>query len=233
MCIRDRCRFNFPKDIKGFTGIRTDDEARQFINLDPTFFDDFPKNIKGFHAEQDENGRYINLAPFYDEFGNLKPPTSEYTDEELELMRNHKDLVSHIPELLIIWNANTDQKTITSYHQLLQYLLKYIMKAETPSEFFSKVATLITEKLDDDDPLNKVAQKVLMNALGKRDMSKSECFVIAHNLPYVKYSLTPRVVNLMGACKVKDQFTDGDESILDNSNWQEAYWNRSKFKPKY
>ena len=35
---------------------------------------------------------------------------------------------------------------------------------------------------------------------------------------------------MLGACKVKDQFTDGDESILDNSNWQEAYWNRSKYE---
>ena len=35
--------------------------------------------------------------------------------------------------------TNTDQKTIESYEQLLNYILKYVMKPEKASEFLSNM----------------------------------------------------------------------------------------------
>ena len=41
----------------------------------------------------------------------------------LKLLRNHPDMNNHIAEVLIIWGANVNQKTIETYEQLVQYIL--------------------------------------------------------------------------------------------------------------
>ena len=106
---------------------------------------------------------------------------------------------NHIAELLILWGANVDQKTIETYEQLVQYILKYVMKPEETSDFMSKLKKALAKKIDDDTPLNKTAQKVLMSCLGQRDMTSNEYFLIAHGLPYVEFSQTPRLANLKGS----------------------------------
>merc|ERR1711860_315687 len=68
---------------------------------------------------------------------------SGYNDDGFNLLRNHPTLVGHIVELLILWGANTDQKTIESYEQLLNYILKYVMKPEKASEFLSNIFIFI------------------------------------------------------------------------------------------
>ena len=95
-----------------------------------------PMEMCGFEYNSDENGRLEDVHPKLDEDGNLEVDGSLYDGGLLTLLRNHPDIVTHIPELLTIWGANTDQKVITSYQQLLNYLLKYIMKNETQSDFF-------------------------------------------------------------------------------------------------
>ena len=131
----------------------------------------------------------------------------------LEILRNHPDMNNHIAELLILWRANVDQKSIETYEQLVQYILKYVMKPEETSDFMSKLKKALAKKIDDVTPLNKTAQKVLMSCLGQRDMTSNEYFLIAHGLPYVEYSQTPRIANLNGS------------SVKDSDNWQNVYWN--------
>ena len=185
----------------------------------------FPMEIKGFDFNSDENGRLEHVTPLLNN-GNLEVNGSIYDSEGLKLLRNHPDIVTHIPELLVIWGANTDQKTINAYPQLLNYLLKYLMKSESQSDFFTNIAKSVTSKLDDEAPIRKAAQKILLNSVGQRDMSINECMLICHNQPYVVYSKTPRTVNLRGSTKVKDSVSSDDEILLENDNWQEAYWQR-------
>ena len=64
----------------------------------------------------------------------------------LELLRNHPDMNNHIAEVLLIWGANVDQKTIETYEQLVQYILKYVMKPEETSDFLSKLKKAMAKK---------------------------------------------------------------------------------------
>ena len=133
---------------------------------------------------------------------------------------------NHIAELLILWGANVDQKTVQTYEQLVQYILKYVLKPEETSDFFTKLKKAIAKKVDDDTPLNKAAQKVLMSCLGQRNMTSNECFLIAHGLPYVEFSQAPRIANLRGSSAAKKQVSSETESINEDENWQNAYWTR-------
>ena len=101
-----------------------------------------------------------------------------------------------------------------------------MLKPEETSDFFSKLKQALAKKIDDETPLNKTAQKVLMSCLGQRDMSSNECFLIAHGLPYVEFSHAPRCANLKGSSIAKTKVDKESESIKDDDNWQNAYWNR-------
>ena len=191
-----------------------------------------PMEMCGFEYNTDENGKLEDVFPKLDEDGNLKVNGSVYEGGLLTLLRNHPDIVTHIPELLVIWGANTDQKVITAYQQLLNYLLKYIMKNETQSDFFTNVAKTVIDKLDDEAPIRKSVQKILLNSVGQRDMSINECMLICHNQPYVDYSKTPRLVNLRGSNVIKNNISTNDEGITSKDNWQEAYWQRESC-PQY
>merc|ERR1712242_197968 len=87
----------------------------------------------------------------------LDEKTKKVIDTNLELLRNHPNLNNHIAEILILWGANVDQKCIVSYEQVVQYLLKYVLKLEKGSEFFSRLKKAIAKKVDDDTPLKKTA----------------------------------------------------------------------------
>ena len=59
---------------------------------------------------------------------------------------------------------------------------KYVMKPEEKSDFMSKLKNALAKKIDDDTPLNKTAQKVLMSCLGQRDMTSNECVLPWHTI---------------------------------------------------
>ena len=48
-------------------------------------------------------------------------------DCNLNLIRNHSNLVQHIPEILSIWQANTDAKLIKDVPTLIEYVIKVSM----------------------------------------------------------------------------------------------------------
>ena len=100
------------------------------------------------------------------------------------------------------------------------------MKPEEKSDFMSKLKKALAKEIDDDTPLNKTAQKVLMSCLGHSDMTSNESFLIAHGLPYVEFSQTARIANLKGSTVAKKQVDNESENIKDDDNWQNAYWYR-------
>ncbi|MCH2545601.1 MAG: AAA family ATPase [Alphaproteobacteria bacterium] len=199
------CRFNFPFEMHGFDPVELPD-----------------KNVL--------DKVQVKIPKTEDELINPFIHGASYDEGKLTLLRNHPNLVSHIPEMLMVWGGNTDQKTISSYDQLVNYLLKYVMKPEKQSDYYSKLAQAVAKKIDDTAPLRKAAQKILMSNIGNRDMSLNECMLICHNLPYVEYSRTPRIANLKGSVKVKMSFGSENEQVIDEDNWQDVYWNKESSK---
>ena len=61
-----------------------------------------PVDIHGFEYNADENGKLEYVHPKLDEDGNLEVDGSLYEDGVLKHLRNHPDIVTHIPELLVI-----------------------------------------------------------------------------------------------------------------------------------
>ncbi len=145
-------------------------------------------------------------------------------------MRNHPDLNNHIAEILNLLGANVDQKCIVSYEQVVQYLLKYVLKPEKQSNFFISLKTAIAKKTDEETPLSKTAQKVLMSCVDQRDMTTNECFLIAHGLPYVEFNQQPHTVNLKGSFGAKNKVKNEAENIVEDSNWQESYWKKEEIE---
>ena len=128
-CMLHKCRMGYcldPKKVNANKPKRSDGEEVTKKTSACRF--NHPMEIYGFEYNADDNGKLEYVHPKLDEDGNLEINGSVYEDGLLKLLRNHPDIVTHIPELLVIWGANTDQKVITSYQQLLNYLLKYIMK---------------------------------------------------------------------------------------------------------
>ena len=65
-----------------------------------------------------------------------------------------------------------------------------------------------------------------MSCIGQRDMTSNECFLIAHGLPYVEFSQTPRTANLKGSFVAKKKLKAEAETIQDDDNFTEAYWKK-------
>ena len=207
------CRFNFPFDLNGFK-LKFNEETEELEGYDP--------DIK------EESDPLSDPLHFGASYRKLDEKTQKFIDTKLELLRNHPELNNHIAEVLILWGANVDQKCITSYEQVVQYLLKYVLKPEKGSEFFTSLKAAIAKKVDDDTPLKKTATKVLMSCIGQRDMTSNECFLIAHGHPYVEFSQAPRTANLKGSSVAKKKLKDESECIQDDDNFTEAYWKREE-----
>ena len=158
------CRFNFPFPVNGF---------KVDLNEDVE-----PPEIEGIEPDLKEHNDTIGDPLKYGASYQKQDPidTSKMIKTSLELLRNHPDMNNHIVELLLIWGANVDQKTVQTYQSVIQYILKYVLKPEETSDFFSKLKQALAKKIDDETPLNKTAQKVLMSCLGQRDISSNECF---------------------------------------------------------
>ena len=205
------CRFKFPFDLNGFY-------------LD---WNEETQELKGYEPDvKEESDPLFDSLRYGASYKNLDKKTQKLIDTKLELLRNHPDLNNHIAEVLVLWGANVDQKCITSYEQVVQYLLKYVLKPEKGSEFFSRLKAAIAKKVDDETPLKKTATKVLMSCIGQRDMTSNECFLIAHGLPYVEFSQTPRTANLKGSFVAKKKLKAEAETIQDDDNFTEAYWKK-------
>ena len=130
------CRFQYPFWLNGFKGTNEkDSEFLEKVELTPL---------------TDEEFAAFKLEEFYRE---LYDPTVHGSSFQgsLNLLRNHPTINNHIAELLVIWAANTDQKTITSYEQVLNYILKYVMKPEKASDFLNNMVKSICKDLDDAD----------------------------------------------------------------------------------
>ena len=149
----------------------------------------FPMELVGFKmkVEQPEDG-----GPAYlirpDRIPGKAEEGAEYEGEKLKPLRNHPVIVHHIPEALVVWGANIEGRVVESYQQVLKYLLKYMMKDEPNSQPFSAICKGVVENAQDDSPLRKAFQQILMKTVGQHDFSNQECAHILNGIEFVEMS---------------------------------------------
>ena len=186
----------------------------------------FPKLLVGFTAEE------LNLlyTKVHNEMENHAGAV--FDGNVLQHARNHPRIVETISEFLLGWRGNTNTRFVESVHQLIEYLLKYIMKATAGSMSFANTVKDITIQTADDAKVTSVFQKLLMRNITEHDMSRTEAFRIALGMDFVFYSRKFRNVNLMGLrMVVKGDECDGETGAVRKAtkdNMADIYWRRDK-----
>ena len=195
----------------------------------------YPKDLEGFEAEQ-QGDTITSLSTKMEEHQGAR-----FVGNVLALARNHPRVVEHIQEVLQGWRGNTNIQIVKSLEQLLQYVVKYMLKASTGSASFHNTIKDITEQQDTNSRAASIFQKVLMRQITEHDMPKTEAARIVSGLPFVTYSRQFRMVNLLGVRRVvvpesTGQNSEVAEQVLDRratqDNIADMYWAREE-KPEY
>ena len=195
-------RFKFPKDIHGFI-TKTDDQ----------------KMICEVCRMKMEEEKYKDkdIKYKYKEEKRVAPDGASIVKGKICPIRNHPRIVEHIKEMPIIWGANTEAQVVTSWRKLLMYIVKYVMKAEKPSDAFNKIAKELLHKEGEDTPVRKIFSRLLINSVGT-DKSRAECFLIALDGNYVQYSKPYEWINLNGNKRFKLNVSSEDDIVLETKD---------------
>ena len=157
----------------------------------------------------------------------VAPNGASIIDNKICPIRNHHRIVQHIKEMPVIWRANTEAQVVTSWKKLLMYIVKYVMKAEKPSDAFHRITKELLQKEGEDTPVRKIFSKLLINSLGT-DKSRAECFLIALDGDYVQYSQRYEWVNLNGSKRLKLNVSSEDDLALETTDWLHIYAERDE-----
>ena len=184
----------------------------------------YPIDEEGFNAEKE--GELVKTI--VNQLEELAHPGAKFCFKSLLVMRNHSRVVQHVPEIMQAWRANTNLQIVRSIKQLLDYVVKYMLKASTGSKSFESTVKDITDQQESDTRASSIYQKILIRQISEHDMLRTEAFRIVLGLPFVFYSREFRNVNLMGVRRV---VTDaGQEQSLDRratqDNFADIYWVR-------
>ena len=186
---------------------------------------DFPMKLEGFVAEK--------TAELFENLQNLMSdhPGARFRLDKLLLARNHPRIVVTISEFILGWRGNTNTRFVESVHQLIEYLLKYIMKATSGSKSFENTVRDITNQAEDDTKVASVFQKLLMRNITEHDLSRTEAFRLMLGKDYVYYSRDFRRVNMMGhRMVVQCAEEEGEVGIRRRAtmdNIADIYWERN------
>lgn len=155
---------------------------------------------------------------------------TEHYKVKVVTKRNDTRLNNHQRVMLQGWRANCDIQVIIDYHSCLEYIAKYASKAEKMSSVAREAFTSALCETSDEHDGKIFLRKLMMRAVGQRDMSIQE---LMHHLLSIKLvSSTFQVVtaSLDGSRKVKltkDGSLDSESSLLD------LYANRDIFEKEY
>ena len=186
----------------------------------------YPKPLIGFIAEETDDGdpsmrRVPTSAAEGATFGIIAYET------KLQLLRNHHRVVPCIPEILQTWRGNTDTQLVESIPQLLQYILKYVMKAELSSAAFNEVVCKLIADTAPDTPVKKMCSQILMRTVSEHDYSRTECVRLFSEHPLVFMSRSFVTVNVAGTRPVvTDQDGDNVKRPATKLNRADRYWIR-------
>ena len=104
----------------------------------------YPQALQGFDADMVESLCNAVHNKMEDH------PGAEFESNVLLLARNHPRIVITIQEFLMAWRSNTATEIIKSIPQLLNYVLKYMLKATTGSKSFEYTVKDITNATEND-----------------------------------------------------------------------------------
>ena len=197
----------------------------------------FEKAYHGFQPIWDVNGSSLLGHKWIEGYDPAEIGlSSDGKTTDLFLMRNHPRMVSHIPELLSIWQANIEGRPVRSYEQVIRYLLKYMMKEEPNSKPFDAMMRASVEEVDEADPVRKVFTRTLIKSMGNHDLSKQEVMHILNGIPFVTFPRSFVYANVMGTrCIEEDLQATGEDpnrQVRVKKNIADQYWGRDS-DPRY
>ena len=92
---------------------------------------------------------------------------------------------------------------------------------------------MLTAGSDDNTPVRKLFQKVLLKVVSEHDISKNECWKIISGLPYVEFSRPFRNINIAGSRRVNTGAAmETGEEPAEGKNHADMYWSREE-DPNY
>ena len=255
---RHYCRFGFPASVVGYkytwketpNGDIISNVRRQFEGEpdDGPIDEDHAKHVLDdpdevdaiFNAISTENAESV-VSPtvkFPDGAG-FVPITVETADgvvvtgHKFFMLRNHPKINSHIPEVALAWQGNTDTKFIFDCDQVTAYLNKYINKPEPRSADQSKIARAAASDVNVDRPARKGIQQLLLQTIN-REISKQECYLqLNKKHGYHKLALPVKLMSLSGQKQVLlNHLSDPDAPITKKNSMADIYWRREE-DPNY
>ena len=182
-----------------------------------------PWTLKGFLVKLSEDPN-----PILDELERLDDFKSgaEFQSGKIELLRNHPRVVIHLPELALIWRGNTEAKLIDNPKAFLKYISKYMLKPEVASLSFKDIVKTLTMNAEENTPVRKIFQKVMMKTVSEHDMSKNECWKVISGKSYVTFSRHFRYLNLTGTRRVNLETSDNPDQEALAKNFCDYYWTK-------
>ena len=154
----------------------------------------------------------------------LKMKTTLVTKRNDSRVNNHQRL------MLQSWRANCDIQIVLDYHACIEYLVKYTSKAEKKSQGLRQLLHKCVSSASSAPQSSTVFRKMMMKALGERDLSAQE---VMHQLLSTKfYSSSCKVfpVSLDGSRKLKKQ--QGETDVLTDESVLDVYAQRERFRNK-
>lgn len=102
---------------------------------------------------------------------------------KLKQRRNNERLNNNQRLQLQGWRANCDIQVIIDYHSCLEYIAKYASKSEKMSSVAKDAFKSVLARPCYSDNAKTAIQKIMMRAVGQRDMSIQE---VMHQLLSIK-----------------------------------------------
>jgi hypothetical protein len=90
--------------------------------------------------------------------------------------RNQEDLNPYCPLVTLGWLANTDLQPSTSLFAVVEYIEKYISKAEKSSISYADIVKKISPHINSRAPVLSLTAKLLNKLVDERDYSAQEIF---------------------------------------------------------
>ena len=190
----------------------------------------YPKEIVGYQIKYDEQN--TSLVTAVSRIVDQYPEGSGFIKGCFNMIRNHSRIVTHIPEILVVWRGNTDAQIIRSLQDLLRYVLKYMFKPETGSETFQNVVNSLTANFDDESPVRRLFCRVLLKTLNEHDISRTEAYKIFSPNDFVLISRPLRSVNTLGTRQVNIGDNNDNDGPAVKDNVADVYWKRGT-NPEY
>ena len=130
--------------------------------------------------------------------------------------RNDNRLNNHQRLQLQGWRANCDIQVIIDYHSCLEYIAKYASKGEKMSSVAKEVFTSVLHEASHDSD-NKNVIKIMMRAVGQRDMGIQEVMHQLLSIKLVSSSFQVVSASLESSRKimVKGNSLDTEPSLVD------------------